>query len=203
MERLVKRLMNRRRFIATVSFASGANLLWRHSLAAPSNIIDDLSHPAPLATNGASWELIADQVMGGVSQGTMRRETVAGRPAIRMRGDVSLENNGGFLQIALDLRPDGKGLDANDRQGLEIDAYGNGEEYNLHLRTADVTRPWQSYRQSFIASPEWKTFRLNFEDFKPHRIETPLDLTTLRRIGIVAIGRAFSADIAIGGVRFC
>jgi hypothetical protein len=35
--------------------------------------------------------------MGGVSNGTMVREQVAGRPAIRMRGDVSLENNGGFV----------------------------------------------------------------------------------------------------------
>jgi len=30
----------------------------------------------------------------------------------------------------------------------------------------------------------------------------PLDLSRLRRIGIVAIGRAFRADVAVGGVRF-
>ena len=30
--------------------------------------------------------------MGGLSNGSMMREVVAGRPAIRMRGDVSLEN---------------------------------------------------------------------------------------------------------------
>jgi Complex I intermediate-associated protein 30 (CIA30) len=43
--------------------------------------------------------LFTDRVMGGVSNGTMVRETVAGRPAIRMRGDVSLENNGGFVRF--------------------------------------------------------------------------------------------------------
>jgi hypothetical protein len=65
-----------------------------------------------------------------------------------------------------------------------------------------VARPWQSYRQSFVARPEWQTVRLPFAGFEPHRIAAPLDLSTLRRIGIVAIGRAFHADIAIAGVRF-
>ncbi len=172
------------------------------SLAATTDTIDDLSQPPPRASIGASWELIADRVMGGVSNGTMRREVVRGREAIHMQGDVSLENNGGFIQIALDLAPDGASVDASDWSGIEIDVIGNGESYNLHLRTADVTRPWQSYRQSFVARPEWRTLRLPFAGFDPHRIEAPLGLHTLRRIGIVAIGRAFHAEVAIGGVRF-
>jgi hypothetical protein len=44
--------------------------------------------------------------------------------------------------------------------------------------------------------------RLNFRDFASHRTDVPLDLRRLRRIGIVAIGRAFSADLAVGGVWF-
>jgi hypothetical protein len=60
-------------------------------------IIDDLSRDPPLSTIGTQWRLFTDRVMGGVSNGTMVREQVAGRPAIRMRGDVSLENNGGFV----------------------------------------------------------------------------------------------------------
>ena len=171
-------------------------------MAAPSDVIDDLSQPAPQASNGAAWQLIADRVMGGVSTGTMRRETVEGREAIRLQGDVRLENNGGFLQIALDLAPDGAAIDAGHWAGIEIDVIGNGERYNLHLRTADVVRPWQSYRRSFVAAPDWRTLRLPFAEFEPHRIDAPLDLSMLRRIGIVAIGRAFHADIVIGGVRF-
>lgn len=165
-------------------------------------IIDDLSRPAPQASNGATWQFIADGVMGGVSQGTMTRGTVDGREAYRMRGAVSLENNGGFIQIALDLAPDGTAVDASAFTGLEIDVTGNGETYNLHLRTTDVTRPWQSYRQSFITGPTWETHRIPFTDFAPHRIDTPLDVTKLRRIGILAIGRAFDADVSVGGVRF-
>ena len=165
-------------------------------LGSNEQLIDDLSQPPPRASNGAAWEMIADRVMGGVSNGTMRREAVRGREAIHLQGDVSLENNGGFLQIALDLAPwvlhRCAPMDRNrDRR------HWQHESYNLHLRTADVIRPWQSYRQSFVAKPEWQTVRLPFAGFKAHRIDAPLDLRTLRRIGIVAIGRAFHADIAI------
>lgn len=164
--------------------------------------IDDLSQQAPRAANGADWEYVADRVMGGVSNGGMAREEVAGRDAMRLRGVVSLDNNGGFIQMALDLTSDGNSLDASDWRGIALDVYGNGEEYNLHLRTDDMRRPWQSYRQSFMASVEWRTLLLPFENFTAYRIDAPLDLKKLRRIGIVAIGRAFQADIAIGGIRF-
>ena len=165
-------------------------------------VIDDFGQPHPLAANGAVWQFIADGVMGGVSRGSIIRDRLEGRDVLRMRGTVSLENNGGFIQMALNLSPDGSAIDASGFKGIEVDAIGNGETYNLHLRTTDVTRPWQSYRQSFIASETWENHRIPFTDFAPHRIETPLDLTKLRRIGILAIGHAFEADVSIGGIRF-
>jgi hypothetical protein len=164
--------------------------------------IDDLDRDPPLATIGTVWQLLTDRVMGGVSDGRMTREIVAGRPAIRMRGDVSLANNGGFVQIALDLSPDGQAVDAGGFSGIALDVFGNGEAYGVHLRTADVTRPWQSYRQGFTAGPAWRTVELPFAGFEPHRIDAPLDTRRLRRLGVIAIGRAFAADLAVGGVRF-
>ena len=171
-------------------------------MSAKSAVIDDLSREPPVSAIGTRWQLFTDRVMGGVSNGTMVRETVAGRPAIRMRGDVSLENNGGFVQIAIDLAPDGKAVDASPWQGVEFDVLGNGEEYGIHLRTEDLTRPWQSYRQSFRADPQWRTIPFRFQEFVPYRTEAPLDARRLRRIGVVAIGRAFSADLAVGGLRY-
>ena len=165
-------------------------------------IIDDFSQPGPRTRCGTAWELVSDQVMGGVSDGRLTHEPVAGRPAHHLTGTVSLDNNGGFLQMALDLHPDGNAVDASGFAGLELDLRGNGQSYNIHLRTDDVTRPWQSYRQTVIASPDWTTHRLPFADFTAHRLEAPFDPATLRRIGIVAIGRAFHADIALGGLRF-
>lgn len=170
-------------------------------MGVPQSSIDALDQPHPRATNGASWELIADRVMGGASSGRMTRETVAGRLALRMRGAVSLANNGGFVQVALDLAPGGA-VDASGWTGIEIDAFGNGEPYNLHLRTSDVIRPWQSYRATFATTGAWRTIRIPFSACTPHRLEVPLDLTQVRRLGIVAIGRAFTADVAIAGLRF-
>src|SRR5271166_2958858 len=165
-------------------------------------VIDDLSRAPPIATIGSHWRLFTDQVMGGVSIGAMARDVIAGRAAIRMRGDVSLENNGGFVQIALDLLRDGGVVDASAWSGIELDVFGNGEEYGVHLRTDALTRPWQSYRQVFAAYAEWRTVQLPFHHFVPHRTDLRLDTHRLLRIGLVAIGRAFSSDLALGGLRF-
>ncbi len=156
----------------------------------------------PARETPPAWRLISDGVMGGVSDGSVRRETVAGRPAVRLRGAVRLENDGGFVQIARDLAPDGTAVDARGWHGIALDVIGNGASYNLHLRTPDIARPWQSYRHSFVAGPEWRRVELPFAAFTPHRIAAPLDIGRLRRIGIVAIGRAFDADVAVGVMRF-
>ncbi len=165
-------------------------------------VIDDLSRVPPTATIGTAWEVFSDRVMGGVSQATMRREMVGGRDAIRMQGRVQLDNNGGFVQMALDLIEGGYSLDASAWTGIALDVFGNDESYNMHLRTADIARPWQSYRYSFVAGPEWRTITLPFKSFEAYRVSVPLDVSRLRRIGIAAIGRAFTADVAVGGVRF-
>jgi len=168
----------------------------------PGAIIDDMSRPFPEAATGTAWQLLSDRVMGGVSAGRMTRELVAGRPAIRLTGEVSLENNGGFLQVALDLAPDGGPVDATGFTGISLTVFGNGEDYGLHLRTADLTRPWQSYRSGFTATGSWQEIRLPFAGFVAHRTDVALDLSRLRRLGIVAIGRAFAADVALGGAGF-
>ena len=165
-------------------------------------IIDDLSHISPMTLTGNSWALVSDRVMGGVSDGVMRREVVDGRDAIRMQGGVSLENNGGFIQVALDLGDAGGEVDARQWDGIQLDVFGNDQTYNLHLRTSDIRRSWESYRQSFSSTPQWATIQLPFSGFMPHRTELPLNIARLRRIGVVAIGRKFEADIAITDIRF-
>lgn len=155
-------------------------------------VIDDIA-----AGGGGAWALVTDGVMGGVSAGRLMRETVACRPALRLTGRVSLENNGGFVQMARDLVP-GSVLDASGWSGLVLDICGNGETYGVHLRTDTLTRPWQSFRTAVTAGPGWQSVRLPFAGFAPHRTEAALDVSRLRRIGVVAIGRAFEADVALG-----
>lgn len=146
------------------------------------------------------WEYVADTVMGGVSQGAARLETVDGRQATRLTGTVSLDNNGGFVQIAFDLAG-GAVFDASGYTGIALDLRGNGEDYDIRLRTDALTRPWQSFRTSVTVPPAWTTLRLPFAAFVPHRTDAAFDPSRLRRIGILAIGREMQANIAVSGVR--
>lgn len=148
-----------------------------------------------------NWEFVADTVMGGISRGQIAKETIDGRSATRLTGLVSLENNGGFIQMASDLKRDGSILDAGYRSGIEIDVYGNDELYDLRLRTDDLERPWQSFRAPFRATAQWSTIQFPFLIFEPHRSEKVLRPARLRRIGVVAVGRVFQADVAVSDVR--
>lgn len=147
------------------------------------------------------WEYVADTVMGGVSRGQIEPAVIEGRDAMRLTGTVSLDNDGGFIQMAFDLAEGGGPVDASPWDGVEIDLRGNTERYDLRLRTDQLTRPWQSFRAEFTATPEWTTLRVPFDALEPHRTDAAFDPMRLRRIGILAIGRKFDADVAVASVR--
>jgi hypothetical protein len=150
-----------------------------------------------------SGRMFPERLAGCIGMGrTVEWAPIANRPAMRMRGLVSLDNNGGFLQASLNLAADGATVDISAYEGIEVTVLGNNETYNIHLRTSETSRPWQSYRHSFIATQAWCTLRLPFSEFTPHRIDVPLDTSRVRRIGLVAIGRAFEADLSISGLQF-
>ncbi|MGB5621659.1 MAG: CIA30 family protein [Gammaproteobacteria bacterium] len=165
-------------------------------------LIDDFENPEQGSRLGTRWRGFSDRVMGGVSRETVTFEKIDGRACLRLTGDVRLDNNGGFIQAALDLGTWGRSFDASGYTGLRLKVRGNGESYSLHLRTPDNTRPWQSYRSQFTAAPDWQTIELPFAEFQPYRLEAPLDRSRLRRIGVVAIGREFSADLAVCELAF-
>ncbi len=135
--------------------------------------------------------------MGGLSVGHLSRSVWLGRPCLNLTGDVSLANNGGFLQAATDLV-----VDASGWEGIEITVAGPPDVYHLHLRTTDLVRPQQSYRALVPCRAEWRTLRLSWDDFMPHRTDAPFVPSRLRRLGIVAIGRAFRADLNVADLRF-
>lgn len=165
-------------------------------------LIDDFSAPNLTSRLGTRWRGVSDRVMGGISEATVALDRIDGRACLRLTGEVRLENDGGFIQASLDLAPEGGSVDASAYAGLRLLVRGNGERYALHLRTPDNRRPWQSYRAQFTAGPAWETVELPLASFRPHRLEAPLDVTRLRRIGLVAIGRAFQADLAVTELGF-
>jgi len=169
--------------------------------AAEAMLIDDYNSSVGLSRLGTPWRLVTDRVMGGISTGRLSFEEIQGRRCLCLSGDVSLDNNGGFIQVSLDLAPEGL-LDAREFQGIRLVVRGNGASYNLHLKTVDVRRPWQSYRGSFSTGPEWREVQLPFAGFVPYRIELPLDLRKLRRLGIVAIGFSMTAELCVAEIGF-
>ncbi len=148
------------------------------------------------------WEFVADTVMGGASTGRIIQETVQGQAATRLSGTVSLDNNGGFVQMAFDLAQDGRVVDVSDFTGIEVNVIGNNETYDIRLRTDALTRPWQSFRTEFTATDTWQTLRIPFTAFQAHKTDVAFDPAELRRIGILAIGRVFEADVAVARIQF-
>jgi hypothetical protein len=165
-------------------------------------LIDNFSADDLVSRLGTHWRGVSDTVMGGISQVAITRDTIAGRRCLRLQGNVRLENNGGFVQAALDLAAQGKTFNASGYTGIRLVSRGNNERYSVHLRTPDNDRPWQSYRAHFKAGARWEKIDLPFASFTPYRLQTPLDSTRLKRIGLVAIGRAFRADLAIAELSF-
>ena len=148
-----------------------------------------------------NWEYVADQVMGGVSNGAIVQATIDGQTATVLHGDVSLENNGGFIQMAFNLMPDGSSVDVSAWDGIALTVKGNDQRYDIRLRTDQLARPWQSFRTEFTASSGGRTLHIPFSDFVAHKIDVVLDPTQLRRIGVLAIGRKFHAEVAVSAIQ--
>jgi hypothetical protein len=155
--------------------------------------LDDRSTGDLRASGGGAWRIFSDAVMGGLSAASV--EAVDdGRPALCLRGQVRLENNGGFVQMALDLAAP---LPVS-ALGLEIDLRGRPLGYGLHLRTADMRAPWQAWRARLEPTPQWQTVRLPWSAFEPYRLQGVLDPTQVRRIGLLAIGEPGDAELCLG-----
>lgn len=141
-----------------------------------------------------AWKLVSDQVMGGLSNGKLVRQEKYGCLCDCMSGTVSLENNGGFLQMKLPVA----GSDIPDTsKGLFMELAGSPDTYNIHIKTHDLIRPWQSYRLQVNLTGNWQRFVTPWAQFIAHRTDTPLQQAHITSIAIVAIGKAFVADVAV------
>lgn len=170
--------------------------------AAPANdrlVLEDFafdSTESPLPLNFAGF---TDEVMGGRSSATFRRDVVDGRPCIRLAGRVTREGGGGFVQIAVQSRQ-GPWIDAGDYAGVELLVCGNDQHYNVHVRTADAGWYDQSYRATIFVPSRWQRFRFAWSDFEPHKLDVPLDATRIQRIGLLGWMREFNADVSLGEI---
>ena len=134
------------------------------------------------ATNSA-WQIVNDDVMGGVSRSGFR---LTNGVAV-FRGDVSLENNGGFASVrSLPARHDLAGCDA-----FVIRVRGDGRSYKFTART-DRSFDSAIYQTVFTTKKgEWEEHRLPLAQFVPTfrgRVlsgEPPLDPAKVASVGFL------------------
>jgi len=178
-----------------------------------SGTIDDLSETFPITSSGTQWAGVTDGVMGGSSSGVLVREEFQGRLSNVLKANVRLENDGGFVQMVTDLALDpsvSNTVDASKYDGIEFDIYYEGdsdkESFNVHLKDSNCVRQFSSYRATFeLPQGEWTTVRLpwsRFEGFGWGAVENLLNVSALRRIGLVAIGKKMDVELAISSIRF-
>ncbi len=138
-----------------------------------------------------AWRFFTDQVMGGVSEG--RAEADGG--AIRLTGEVSTANRGGFIQVRTELETP---LPAGS-EAIVLEARGNGERYFVHLRTRGTRLPWQYYQAGFETGADWREVRLPFEGFTAsgRLLRAAPRPEAVTSIGLVAYGRDHLADLEV------
>jgi hypothetical protein len=135
------------------------------------------------ATNTAAWQVVNDDVMGGVSaSGFHLTNDVA-----LFRGKVSLDNNGGFASVrSLPARHDLAGCDA-----FVVRVRGDGRRYKFTART-DRSFDSVIYQRVFATKEgQWEEHRLPFKQFvatfrgRVLSSEPPLDAAKVSSVGFL------------------
>jgi hypothetical protein len=169
-------------------------------------IIDDMSTQLGqpdeefCEAGNAKWCFVTDKVMGGLSEGSLEVKKEGNDYFYRMTGELSLENNGGFIQFRTKIKnhPSDKSF-----KGVRLRVRGNNHEYVVHLRTKYLLLPWQYYESAFQATDQWTTVELPFTSFKKSNFYQPTNIVSqdIKTIGIVAIGKKFSAQIDLASIE--
>ena len=164
-------------------------------------LLDDFSQTDGTSTLGPRWEGFTDRVMGGRSDMEIGYRDGDDGPVLRMRGQVRLENRGGFIQVRLPLDARGGTFDASAWRGVSVRVRGTPGPYYIHLRTSQNWMPWQYYRARIQVADDWQEQFIPFDVFEGASIRRRMDPGALKSLAIVAYGEAFDADIEIARVE--
>ena len=151
-------------------------------------------------TNENEWTYIADNVMGGISDGGVEFNLVDSNFYALLSGNVSKENNGGFIQIRREL----KNIDLSKAKSIRVYARGNNEKYYIFLRTTGTILPWQYYSHEFTVNEEYNEFIMPIKDFKKSGtlLAKQINPKKITSVAIVAYGRDHVAEIYVKELEF-
>ena len=150
--------------------------------------------------NAKYWQYISDRTMGGVSDGKAVLENNEELFFARLTGNVSTDNNGGFIQLRSILSFDNLIDKEKILRGVRINTRGNGEMYHIFIRTSETRSYRDFYSATFIANNDWQLIDIPFTEFKHRFSNKSLDGNDIRTFGIVAYGRDFFSDVSVSEV---
>ena len=135
-------------------------------------------------TNSPTWQVVNDDVMGGVSTSQFQRLTNIGAV---FSGVVSMENNGGFASVrSSPVRENLNGTDA-----FVFRVRGDGRRYKFTVRTGSGFNAPNYQAELMTKRGEWEELRLALKDFVPTfrgRVLTdvpPLNLAKVTSLGFL------------------
>jgi monofunctional biosynthetic peptidoglycan transglycosylase len=139
-------------------------------------------------SNDIRWYTVNDGVMGGLSRGIFQY-TENGTGVFR--GDLSLENNGGFSW----LKAVNSDMDIKDSEGIKIRLKGDGRKYALTLKNPDRRRVM--YFASFFETreEEWQEIELPLKSFKGYfygqnvNAVSSMNRENMKEIGIILLDK--------------
>ena len=136
------------------------------------------------ASETDQWEVVNDNVMGGVSKGGA---SLTEDSCLLFSGSISLENNGGFASI----RSEPTDFDLKGFNGIRIRVKGDGRTYQFRLR-ADRNLDGIAFKHEFeTINDTWIELDLPFASFVPtFRGRTltdvkPLEAAHIRQLGFL------------------
>ena len=161
-------------------------------------VLDELKNPGKTIQN-QEWSFITDKVMGGLSEGTTKLDKIEDVSCYRMTGNVTTDNNGGFIQIRTLIKPN---LKVKDYEGIFVNVYGNDKNYNIFIRTPLTVAPWQYYSYKFLATKKWTEIKAPFSKFNKSNFYQPKNLLNqkIKSIGLVAAFDDFESDICLAKI---
>ena len=135
--------------------------LFMSQLQQPQTIFDFNS-----AKNINSWRIVNDDVMGGKSSSKI---SLINKKGV-FKGEVSLENNGGFAMTQLDSKIN----NVKDYKKIVLKIKGDGKKYQFRIKEKRFNM--YSYTQNFKTSGKEEEIVLYLKDFKPQFRGRKLDM---------------------------
>jgi monofunctional biosynthetic peptidoglycan transglycosylase len=108
-----------------------------------------------------AWFTVDDNVMGGISSSSITINESLAR--LTFSGTVSLENNGGFASARSQWVP----YDLSGFDGIALRVRGDGNDYQLRIRTEDTGRDIAYTAMFETEADTWTAVFIPFEDMVP------------------------------------